>query len=189
MKSKAACRGLVFPRQQASTPTGGVQSSSRALPAIAGWDARPPQPAGVCLIPDLFGFLSPVLQKLRGDRDVSQDIQEMKEESAKMSQEKKATVPELFRSPNYRQAIIIAIILQLSQQLSGINAVSYLPGPSSGPLLSLVKLALATGVERTISPKTSLCCDWRSLFCHLAKIESGYYGFCFPHKALQPCTK
>lgn len=49
----------------------------------------------MCLIPDLFGFLSPVLQKLRGDRDVSQDIQEMKEESAKMSQEKKATVPEL----------------------------------------------------------------------------------------------
>lgn len=83
----------------------------------------------MCLIPDIFGFLPPVLQKLRGDRDVSQDIQEMKDESAKMSQEKKATVPELFRSPNYRQAIIIAIMLQLSQQLSGINAVSYLPVP------------------------------------------------------------
>ncbi|KAM6097306.1 solute carrier family 2, facilitated glucose transporter member 3 isoform 3-T3 [Chlamydotis macqueenii] len=66
-----------------------------------------------------------VLQKLRGTQDVSQDILEMKEESAKMSQEKKATVPELFRSPNYRQAIIIAIMLQLSQQLSGINAVFY----------------------------------------------------------------
>ncbi|NXD86779.1 GTR3 protein, partial [Halcyon senegalensis] len=66
-----------------------------------------------------------VLQKLRGTQDVSQDILEMKEESAKMSQEKKATVPELFRSPNYRQAIIIAIVLQLSQQLSGINAVFY----------------------------------------------------------------
>ncbi|NWR61756.1 GTR3 protein, partial [Bucorvus abyssinicus] len=66
-----------------------------------------------------------VLQKLRGTQDVSQDILEMKEESAKMSQEKKATVPELFRSPNYRQAIFIAIILQLSQQLSGINAVFY----------------------------------------------------------------
>lgn len=61
----------------------------------------------------------------------------MKEESAKMSQEKKVTVPELFRSPNYRQAIIIAIMLQLSQQLSGINAVSYLAVPSSGPSLSL----------------------------------------------------
>uniref|UniRef100_A0A8C9G4D8 Solute carrier family 2, facilitated glucose transporter member 3 n=1 Tax=Pavo cristatus TaxID=9049 RepID=A0A8C9G4D8_PAVCR len=66
-----------------------------------------------------------VLQKLRGTQDVSQDILEMKEESTKMSQEKKATVPELFRSPNYRQAIIISIVLQLSQQLSGINAVFY----------------------------------------------------------------
>uniref|UniRef100_A0A8C0VB43 Solute carrier family 2, facilitated glucose transporter member 3 n=1 Tax=Cyanistes caeruleus TaxID=156563 RepID=A0A8C0VB43_CYACU len=89
-----------------------------------------------------------VLQKLRGDRDVSQDIQEMKEESAKMSQEKKATVPELFRSPNYRQAIIIAIMLQLSQQLSGINAVSYFPDLSSGPPLPLARVALAAGVER-----------------------------------------
>ncbi|XP_053111475.1 solute carrier family 2, facilitated glucose transporter member 3-like isoform X2 [Hemicordylus capensis] len=66
-----------------------------------------------------------VLQKLRGIQDVSSDIQEMKEESAKMSQEKKVTIPELFRSPSYRQAIIIAIALQLSQQLSGINAVFY----------------------------------------------------------------
>lgn len=41
-----------------------------------------------------------------------------------MMQEKKVTILELFRSPLYRQPIIIAIILQLSQQLSGINAVS-----------------------------------------------------------------
>lgn len=88
-----------------------------------------PWPVGVYLIPDVFGFFPPVLQKLRGDRDVAQDIEEMKEESAKMSQEKKVTVPQLFRSPNYRQAIIIAIMLQLSQQLSGINAVSYLCCP------------------------------------------------------------
>ncbi|XP_077158487.1 solute carrier family 2, facilitated glucose transporter member 3-like isoform X2 [Paroedura picta] len=66
-----------------------------------------------------------VLQKLRGTPDVSSDIQEMKDESTKMSQEKKVTIPELFRSPSYRQAILIAIMLQLSQQLSGINAVFY----------------------------------------------------------------
>lgn len=66
-----------------------------------------------------------ILQKLRGTDDVSEDIQEMKEESAKMASEKKATMIELFRSANYRQPIIIAIVLQLSQQLSGINAVFY----------------------------------------------------------------
>uniref|UniRef100_M4ABM3 Solute carrier family 2 member 3b n=1 Tax=Xiphophorus maculatus TaxID=8083 RepID=M4ABM3_XIPMA len=65
------------------------------------------------------------LERLRGTDDVNDDIQEMKEEGMKMAMEKKVSIPELFRSPNYRQPIIIAIILQLSQQLSGINAVFY----------------------------------------------------------------
>lgn len=69
-------------------------------------------------------FLSVALVRLRGTEDVEEDIQEMKEEGMKMAMEKKVTIPELFRSPNYRQPIIIAIVLQLSQQLSGINAVS-----------------------------------------------------------------
>ncbi|XP_037702566.1 solute carrier family 2, facilitated glucose transporter member 3 [Choloepus didactylus] len=66
-----------------------------------------------------------VLQRLWGIQDVNQDIQEMKDESVRMAQEKKVTVLELFRAPNYRQPIIISIMLQLSQQLSGINAVFY----------------------------------------------------------------
>uniref|UniRef100_UPI00398F2D40 solute carrier family 2, facilitated glucose transporter member 1 isoform X2 n=1 Tax=Pristiophorus japonicus TaxID=55135 RepID=UPI00398F2D40 len=66
-----------------------------------------------------------VLKKLRGTTDVSSDLQEMKEESRQMMREKKVTIPELFRSPMYRQPITIAIVLQLSQQLSGINAIFY----------------------------------------------------------------
>lgn len=66
-----------------------------------------------------------VLQRLWGTQDVAQDIQEMKDESVRMSQEKQATVLELFRSPSYQQPIMISIMLQLSQQLSGINAVFY----------------------------------------------------------------
>lgn len=66
-----------------------------------------------------------ILQRLWGTEDVGDDIQEMKEESVRMSQEKRTTLLELFRSPNYRQPILIAIMLQLSQQLSGINAVFY----------------------------------------------------------------
>ncbi|XP_019948587.1 solute carrier family 2, facilitated glucose transporter member 1 [Paralichthys olivaceus] len=65
------------------------------------------------------------LVRLRGTEDVSDDIQEMKEEGMKMAMEKKVTIPELFRSSKYRQPIIIAIVLQLSQQMSGINAVFY----------------------------------------------------------------
>ncbi|XP_033482297.1 solute carrier family 2, facilitated glucose transporter member 1 [Epinephelus lanceolatus] len=66
-----------------------------------------------------------VLKKLRGTTDVSSDMQEMKEESRQMMREKKVTIPELFRSPLYRQPLLVAVILQLSQQLSGINAVFY----------------------------------------------------------------
>lgn len=62
--------------------------------------------------------------KLRGTDEVSEDMQEMKEESQQMMREKKVTIIELFRSPVYRQPILVAIMLHLSQQLSGINAVS-----------------------------------------------------------------
>uniref|UniRef100_A0A668AD78 Solute carrier family 2 member 3a n=1 Tax=Myripristis murdjan TaxID=586833 RepID=A0A668AD78_9TELE len=65
------------------------------------------------------------LVRLRGSDDVSKDMQEMKEESAKMAMEKKVTIPELFRTAAYRQPLLIAVMLQLSQQLSGINAVFY----------------------------------------------------------------
>lgn len=49
----------------------------------------------------------------------------MKNKSVRMSQEKQGTVLELFRSPSYFQALLISIVLQLSQQFSGINAVFY----------------------------------------------------------------
>uniref|UniRef100_A0A8C1D4V3 Solute carrier family 2 member 3a n=1 Tax=Cyprinus carpio carpio TaxID=630221 RepID=A0A8C1D4V3_CYPCA len=65
------------------------------------------------------------LVRLRGYEDVGKDLQEMKEESAKMAMEKKVTIPELFRTAAYRQPLLIAVMLQLSQQLSGINAVFY----------------------------------------------------------------
>lgn len=51
-------------------------------------------------------------------------LAEMKEEKRRMDMERKVSIAELFRSPMYRQPIIIAILLQLSQQLSGVNAVS-----------------------------------------------------------------
>ena len=74
--------------------------------------------------PPLPSLPLPALMRLRGTEDVGTDMQEMKEESAKMAAEKKVTIPELFRIPAYRQPLLIAIMLHLSQQLSGINAVS-----------------------------------------------------------------
>lgn len=71
------------------------------------------------------GKAQDVLRKLRGTDDVNTDMQEMREESRQMMREKKVTIPELFRSSLYRQPLLIAVMLQLSQQLSGINAVFY----------------------------------------------------------------
>ncbi|KAG3292441.1 solute carrier family 2, facilitated glucose transporter member 3 [Ictidomys tridecemlineatus] len=49
----------------------------------------------------------------------------VEKESVRMSQEKQVSVLQLFKSPNYQQPLLISIVLQLSQQLSGINAVFY----------------------------------------------------------------
>lgn len=65
-----------------------------------------------------------VLVLLRGNDDIENDVQEMKEEANKLVMEKTVSILELFRNPVYRQPIIIAIVMNLSQQLSGINAVS-----------------------------------------------------------------
>lgn len=68
----------------------------------------------------------PGLRRLTGRDEVADMLAEMKEEKRRMDMEKKVSILELFRSPFYRQPIIISILLQLSQQLSGVNAVSLL---------------------------------------------------------------
>ncbi|XP_041037261.1 solute carrier family 2, facilitated glucose transporter member 4-like [Carcharodon carcharias] len=65
------------------------------------------------------------LRMLTGRQDVTKLLTEMKEEKRRMNREPKVTIAQLFRSPSYRQPIFIAITLQLSQQLSGVNAVFY----------------------------------------------------------------
>ncbi|XP_052005770.1 solute carrier family 2, facilitated glucose transporter member 4-like [Xyrauchen texanus] len=65
------------------------------------------------------------LRRLTGRLEVSDGLAEMKEEKRRMDMERKVSIAELFRSPLYRQPIIISIMLQLSQQLSGVNAIFY----------------------------------------------------------------
>jgi SP family facilitated glucose transporter-like MFS transporter 1 len=48
----------------------------------------------------------------------------MKAEEQAQKAESKITMLELVRSPTLRLPLLIAIVMQLSQQLSGINAVS-----------------------------------------------------------------
>ncbi|TDG99735.1 hypothetical protein EPR50_G00197230 [Perca flavescens] len=65
------------------------------------------------------------LRRLTGRQEVGSMLAEMKEEKRKMDMERKVSILELFRSPLYRQPIFISILLQLSQQLSGVNAIFY----------------------------------------------------------------
>uniref|UniRef100_A0A669DP02 Solute carrier family 2 member 3a n=1 Tax=Oreochromis niloticus TaxID=8128 RepID=A0A669DP02_ORENI len=99
-----------------------------------------------------------VLVRLRGSEDVRKDLQEMKEESAKMAMEKKVTIAELFRTAAYRQPLLIAIMLQLSQQLSGINAVFYYSTGifSSAGVQQPIYATIGAGVVNTIFTIVSL---------------------------------
>ncbi|XP_061520445.1 solute carrier family 2, facilitated glucose transporter member 1-like [Phycodurus eques] len=98
------------------------------------------------------------LVRLRGSEDVSGDLQEMKEESSKMALEKKVTIPELFRCAAYRQPLLIAVMLQLSQQLSGINAVFYYSTGifESAGVRQPVYATIGAGVVNTVFTVVSL---------------------------------
>ncbi|KAM6223159.1 solute carrier family 2, facilitated glucose transporter member 2 [Rhynchocyon petersi] len=65
------------------------------------------------------------LKRLRGCDDVSRDITEIKKEKDEASSEKKVTVKQLFTYSNYRQAILVALMLHMAQQFSGINGIFY----------------------------------------------------------------
>jgi SP family facilitated glucose transporter-like MFS transporter 1 len=65
------------------------------------------------------------LRKLRASKDVHDEIGVMKYEADKTAQIKKVTIPELFANPLYQRRIVIAVMLMLALQFSGINAVFF----------------------------------------------------------------
>nr|XP_004652406.2 solute carrier family 2, facilitated glucose transporter member 2 [Jaculus jaculus] len=65
------------------------------------------------------------LKRLRGSEDVTKDINEMKKEKEEASSEQKVSVAQLFTNSSYRQPIIVALMLHMAQQFSGINGIFY----------------------------------------------------------------
>nr|ABL10364.1 solute carrier family 2, facilitated glucose transporter member 2 [Xenopus laevis] len=65
------------------------------------------------------------LIRLRGDYDPTKDIEEMKKEKEEVESEKKVSIIQLFKSSNYRQPLIVSLVLHISQQFSGINGIFY----------------------------------------------------------------
>ena len=78
-------------------------------------------------MPFFISFCSAALKKLRNSVDIEDDIDEMRAEECAQKSEAKITMCELIRSPTLRLPLVIAIVMQFSQQLSGINAVSSIP--------------------------------------------------------------
>lgn len=62
---------------------------------------------------------------LRETEDVGEDIDEMKREAETQTRMPEFAFMDLFRNKFFREPLIISVVLQLTQQLSGINAVMY----------------------------------------------------------------
>ncbi len=64
------------------------------------------------------------LEKLRQSKDVSGEIDAIKAESRESKSDRSLTISELFTTRELKWPLITSIVLQLTQQLCGINAVS-----------------------------------------------------------------
>ncbi|XP_043261919.1 glucose transporter type 1 isoform X5 [Colletes gigas] len=65
------------------------------------------------------------LRRLRASNQVEEDIEEMRAEERAQQAESRISMTELICSPTLRAPLVIGVVMQLSQQLSGINAVFY----------------------------------------------------------------
>ncbi|XP_057314552.1 solute carrier family 2, facilitated glucose transporter member 3-like isoform X2 [Hydractinia symbiolongicarpus] len=65
------------------------------------------------------------LMSLRGTDDVSEEIEEIRVEAARESEIEKVGVIDLFSNSDYHKPLLISIVMQLSQQLSGIGGILY----------------------------------------------------------------
>uniref|UniRef100_A0A8I3PDC9 Solute carrier family 2, facilitated glucose transporter member 4 n=1 Tax=Canis lupus familiaris TaxID=9615 RepID=A0A8I3PDC9_CANLF len=85
----------------------------------------PESPRYLYIIRNLEGPARKSLKRLTGWADVSGALAELKEEKRKLERERPLSLLQLLGSRTHRQPLVIAVVLQLSQQLSGINAVFY----------------------------------------------------------------
>ncbi|XP_061896920.1 solute carrier family 2, facilitated glucose transporter member 2 [Entelurus aequoreus] len=65
------------------------------------------------------------LHRLKGAYDPSADLEEMRREKEEADKEPRVSILSLSRSSVYRRQLFVALMMHLSQQLSGINAIFY----------------------------------------------------------------
>lgn len=79
----------------------------------------------------LLIYFKTALKRLRASNDIEDDVEEMKAEQRAHGQEATISMLQLLRSSSLRMPLVIAVTMQLSQQFSGINAVSIISHSSS----------------------------------------------------------
>ncbi|KAM4626025.1 solute carrier family 2, facilitated glucose transporter member 2 isoform 2-T3 [Polymixia lowei] len=65
------------------------------------------------------------LRRLKGEYDPTPDLEEMRREKEEADKESRVSIFSLICSSVYRQQLIVALMMHLSQQMSGINAIFY----------------------------------------------------------------
>uniref|UniRef100_A0A8C6TP06 Solute carrier family 2 member 2 n=1 Tax=Neogobius melanostomus TaxID=47308 RepID=A0A8C6TP06_9GOBI len=65
------------------------------------------------------------LYRLKGPYDATGDLEEMRREKEEADKEARVSIWSLIRSPVYRDQLCVALMMHISQQLSGINAIFY----------------------------------------------------------------
>ncbi|XP_067098791.1 solute carrier family 2, facilitated glucose transporter member 2 isoform X1 [Osmerus mordax] len=65
------------------------------------------------------------LHRLKGEYDPTADLEEMRKEKEEVEKEEQVSIVRLVCSSLYRQQLFVALMMHLSQQLSGINAIFY----------------------------------------------------------------
>ncbi|XP_053191034.1 solute carrier family 2, facilitated glucose transporter member 2 isoform X1 [Scomber japonicus] len=65
------------------------------------------------------------LHRLKGAYDPTSDLEEMRKEKEQADKEPRVSILSLIGSSVYRQQLFVALMMHLSQQLSGINAIFY----------------------------------------------------------------
>ncbi|XP_071476557.1 solute carrier family 2, facilitated glucose transporter member 3-like [Diadema antillarum] len=161
-------RGGVGVLNQLGVASGILISQILGLPVVLGTDRWWPLLLGLTAVPAVYQLLvlpfcpeSPryllinkgeeeasrkSLEWLRKDTDVDADMAEMRQEYEEETREERITVVELFKKRSLRWPLVISIIMQLSQQLSGINAVLYYS----------TSIFISAGVEEDTAPYVTL---------------------------------
>lgn len=84
----------------------------------------PRSPRYLAITLQLPGEARDALSLLRGDQDVEEELEEMVRESLE-EKEVEMSVLELLSSPSLRLALVVCVVMHLSQQLSGMVAIFY----------------------------------------------------------------